>query len=236
MGVPPLSGFFSKEEILAVASHGSTPLFWIALTTVLLTAFYMARLVTIVFFPAKREHSEHHSHGIHEGDWRIVTPLLILAVLSVIGGFFPIKDLVTGPHAHGHDAHHGALGLALLSLGFAAFGALSGFFLYANRTTDFLKTLPGVKTAAGVFERKFYFDDLYDLMIQYVQEKIARVMDIIERYVIVEWSVNGLARFTRSTGNLLRGLQTGMVQFYAFFFVAGISLMLYFYLIADKVR
>jgi len=83
----------------------------------------------------------------------------------------------------------------------------------------------------GILEKKFYFDTVYDLMIRYVQENIARVSDWFERRIVVEAGANGTANFVRSAGDHLRRLQTGMVQTYAFVLTAGVTLILYFFLI-----
>jgi NADH-quinone oxidoreductase subunit L len=235
MGVPPLSGFFSKEEILTAASHGPKPLFLMAMTTVFLTAFYMGRVFTIVFFPSDREaHHGHggHEHPIHEGDFRITLPLLILAVLSVVGGFLPIKSFLTAHEAH--EAHHGLGGLAFTSLVLAGAGMLISFFLYCRRTQGIQDSVPALKAPGAVLEKKYFFDLLYDGLIKYVQENIAMVCDVVERYVVVEWTVNGLARAVRSWGDLARKLQTGVVQFYALFFTLGLTLILYYLIFSGK--
>jgi NADH-quinone oxidoreductase subunit L len=228
MGIPPLSGFFSKEEILAAANHGPKVLFFIAMATVFLTAFYMGRVFTLVFLPQERAaghghgHDDDSHHGIHEGDWRITVPLIILAVLSVIGGYLPIKELLADGHGH-HGAHHGFDALAVLSL-----------VLYRRRTHGIQDSVPALRAPGAVLSRKYFFDDLYDALIKYVQEAIARVCDIFERYVVVEWTVNGLARSVRSWGHMARKLQTGVVQFYALFFTLGIALMIYYVIFSGK--
>jgi NADH-quinone oxidoreductase subunit L len=230
MGIPPLSGFFSKEAILLAASHGPKPLFIIAMTVVFLTAFYMGRLFTIVFLPAKRDRQK--DHHIHEGDWRITTPLIILAIVSAIAGFFPIKEFIS-EHGH-HGAHHGFDLLAASSLILAVGGFLTAFILYRARTKGVRQSFKVLQLPGQALDHKWFFDDVYDAFIKYVQGRIAYGFDVFERYVIVEWTVNGWARFVGRMGNTVRQLQTGVVQFYAFVFTLGVTAMIYFFIVVAK--
>jgi NADH-quinone oxidoreductase subunit L len=230
MGIPPLSGYFSKEEILAAALTGPKVLFIISLVVVFCTAFYMGRLCTIVFF---RTNPKHHGHA-HESNWKIALPLLILAVLSVIGGYLPIKSMVASGHGH-HAAHHGGEWLAALSIGLAFAGFALSFVLYRNKKSEadeYKSALAPVKT---LFENKYYFDAFYDkVVIAGIQENVAKVSDAFEKHVVVEGGVNGMARLTRLAGDLLRRLQTGGLQFYAFVFALGITLILYYFIVVGS--
>lgn len=224
MGIPPLSGFWSKEAVLHAAQGGPAPLFWISMIVVFLTSFYMGRLCTVVFFnPENKEahHAEGH-HAPHEAGWKITAPLLILAVFSIIAGFFPIKDFITG-HGEGHHGEsHGALALAIFSLVLAVSGFVLSFFLYRSKTSE---KATGFKT---VLAKKYYFDEFYDGLIKYVQEVIASLCDFFENFVVVQIGVNGLAKSVRGVGNTLRKLQTGVIQFYALVFTAGLTAIIYF--------
>lgn len=226
MGIPPLSGFFSKEAILAQASHGPAPLFVIALVTVFLTAFYMGRLFTIVFLTGHgQETGGAPAPHIHEPDWRILVPLVTLAVLSVVGGYLPLDAFLATGEAH--SAGHGPAALAAISLGLAAAGFSSAFYLYRNRGSSLLGLDSAWHGPVSILERKYFFDDFYDLIIRFVQENIARLSDLFERYVVVEIGMNGLAQLTRGTGDLLRRLQTGIIQFYALIFTLGVTVCIY---------
>ncbi len=225
MGVPPMSGFFSKEEVLAAAYQGSMPLFWLAISVVFFTSFYMGRLCTIVFF-RKREHAHgHHDHGhAHESGWEITLPLIILAVLSAVSGFLPIKELLpAGPEHHGHGGHAGGHFIAFLSIGLVALGAGLSFFLYRTR-----KISVPASGVGAVLEKKYFFDDFYDaVVIKGIQENAAAFLDLFERKVVVEFFANGTAKISKDLGNILRKLQTGVVQFYALSFAAGLTVILY---------
>ncbi len=234
IGIPPLSGFYSKEEILTAASHGPKILFMLSLTTVFLTAFYNGRLFTLVFLPARRDAGHAaaaHAHGIHESDLRMLVPLLTLAVLTVIGGFLPIRTLLNLPHA-GEHAAHGFGSLAVTSIALAAAGFLLALGLYFKRSKS-LRTAAGFLAApASVLDRKYFFDDAYDALVRYGQNSAGRLADLIERYAFVEWSLNGLGRLIRTMGDTVRKLQTGAVQFYAFVFTIGVTVIVYFFIAA----
>lgn len=223
MGIPPLSGFYSKEAVLAAAQAGHPLLFILSLAVVFLTAFYMGRLTTALFLSP--EHDS-HAHEVHEADWKIQAPLALLGVLSVVGGFFPIQKLVTS-HAD-HAAHHGdATLLLLLSIGLALAGFVLAIFIYRRHAEGLSQMIPALKISDKVLERKYFFDDLYDAFITFVQENIAKSMDWIERLVIVQACVNGVALMTREVGNRVRKFQNGIVQFYALLFTLGAGIIIY---------
>lgn len=217
MGIPPFSGFYSKEEILMTASHGPKAVFFLALAVVFLTSFYMGRLCTLVFF----NQGPKKAHGpVHESGPMIVAPLGILAVFSVIGGFLPVKALLESGHT---AAPHGGQGLAMLSIGIAGAGFVAAFLLFRKAQAEpDRQPLPVV-----VLERKYFFDDLYDALIRLVQENLARAADFVERQAVVRLAVNGTASVTRLAGRTLTRLQTGMVQFYALVFSAGVTVLLF---------
>lgn len=236
IGVPPLSGFFSKEAVLAAASHGPAPLFVLALTTVFLTAFYNGRLFTIVFLPAKRSSSAGHDHGhlLHESGPAMVLPLLVLAVLSVFGAALPVKSWLAQAGAHAHEVHHGFDSLAWISIATALSGFLLAAILYWGRAGRLRDSVPALSSPGQILERKYFFDEVYDRLVCGGLDRKARAADIVERYVFVEWTVNGLGRITRAFGDQLRRLQTGVVQFYAFTFLIGLTLLVYLFTAAGN--
>jgi len=214
MGIPPLSGYFSKEEVLSAASHGPKILFYLALATVFCTAFYMGRLC-IIIFPKK---SGSHTHG-HESGWKMSFPLLVLAALSIVGGFLPLQKFL------GASAFHpeGPVYLKWLSIGLAAAGFLFALVFYQKA-----KSIEKQTGLLGVLEKKYFFDEFYDrVVIQGIQENIAKFSDFFERVVVIEAGVNGTARVTRYLGDFLRKFQTGVVQFYALIFAAAVTTLIY---------
>lgn len=237
MGIPPLSGFYSKEEILASA-QGSGALFYLALAVVFCTAFYMGRLCTIVFFrkPGTHGHAHHgHSHAPHESGWKMSLPLVVLCVLSIIGGFLPIKSMLElNAHGAGHGHHEGG-NLALISIALGVSGFVLSFLLYIRKKSEADEYKGALAPVKQLFLKKYFFDDFYDVVvIKGFQENIAKLSDWFDRIVVIEGGVNGTAKGTRSAGNLLRKLQTGMVQTYVFVFAAGITVILFLMLMVNK--
>jgi NADH-quinone oxidoreductase subunit L len=234
MGIPPLSGYFSKEELLAVAYNASLPLFWIAVTTVFLTAFYMGRLLTVVFFRQKlfeeiRPSVTHaQDTSIHEPDWRILIPLVVLAFFSAFGGYLPIRELL--PDRTVFETPHA---LEQMSIILALGGFASAFLIYCFVPRSALQT-PLIRLPEYILQRKYFFDDLYDFLIRVVQENLARLSDAFERWIIVETGVNGTARLTQICGDFLRKLQTGMVQFYALLFTGGVTAVIFAFILWGK--
>ena len=218
------------------------PLFCLSLAVVLCTSFYMGRTCTIVFF-RKRSDSKHgHGHGLrrdghqahpsvtessdsghaHESNWPVTVPLIILAVLSLIAGYIPFHHLL--PAAAEEAAEHGGHLIAILSISFALAGFLLSFFIY--RTKEHAEKS---NVLAAVLQKKYFFDDFYDqAVIQGFQENTAKASDWFERIIVVEGGANGTARITRYFGDILRKLQTGLIQSYAFIFAAGLTAILYF--------
>jgi len=228
MGVPPLSGFYSKEAVLESVLHGPAPLLWLALAVVFLTAFYMGRLCTVVFFRTQGSAKTSHGHAPHEAGWAMTLPLVVLAVLSVFGGWIPVGRLL------GTVTHESAEALAghwllIASLSAAGAGFFAAFLIYRTRAAGLRLRFPGT-----LLDKKYFFDDFYDAVIRYFQENIARAADVFERKVIVETGANGTARSAQWTGRLLRRFQTGRVQHYALAFAAGVTLMVYILILVRK--
>ncbi len=240
MGIPPLSGYFSKEEILTMASVGPPLIFFLALATVFLTAFYMGRVLTLVFFggspftrtspPISPRAGKLEKNEIHEADFWMLLPLILLAILSVIGGYLPIREMLPD-----RSLFEESRKLSQLSIALAAGGFLLSFFIYrvlpksVSRALENLVTFPKF-----ILLKKYFFDDLYDWLIRNVQDKIAHLSDAFERWVIVKTAVNGTAYTTRSAGDLLRRLQSGMVQFYALLFTTGMTVFILIFIFWKK--
>jgi NADH-quinone oxidoreductase subunit L len=213
IGFPFTSGFFSKDAILAVAHAKSAPLFWIGLFTAFLTAFYMLRLVLVVFFGKSR--SEHAAHG-KESSLVMTGPLLVLAIPAVIAGFgFFAHNFLPVPHAD--DPHHV---VPIFATGAMLLGVAAAFMLYRNREHD------PINLAA--FRNRLYFDELYAGLIRMTQELLASISAFIDRWIIDVGGVRGASGATWGFGSLLRLVQVGNLQAYAFIFGLGIVGLIYF--------
>jgi len=233
-GLWPLSGFFSKDSILgqAVEQHNYL-LFANGVFIAGLTTFYTFRLFFVVFFG--KEKSEAASHA-HESSLIITLPLVVLAVFSLIGGLVGIQGIyhyyfsgeaetsagfaavLVEPFAHSPLA-------ALLGLLAFAVGLVAAWSQYAKATTD---PLPAKLGGLAVAMRdKFYFDELYEATVIRAHDFIASVMGGIDRYLVEGFCIGLIRGGTDLTGRVLRLVQTGNLQTYAFLFVFGVAVLLY---------
>ena len=219
-GIFPLSGFWSKDEILALAHEHNTVLFWLATATSGLTAFYMGRLFWVAFWG--KASASHHGHEPHESPAIMTMPLVFLAILSVVGGFIGI------PHFLYPEAEHLTLNMqvAITSSVVAVLGLGISFMMYGNRPKqDPLEK--GLGFLYPILKNKYYFDSLYTLYVDRVQQGFAILLAWFEQTFIVGFGVHGLTDTAKAYGNLFRRLQTGLVQFYALIFILGFVLLFF---------
>jgi len=213
IGCPPFAGFFSKDAILSLAYNRNPTIFVLALATAFLTAFYMMRLFVVVFFGKPRSPVARTSR---EAPTSMLIPLVVLAVLALIGGFnFFARHFLTLPHER--DTAEFVPGLALVAMLVGVTGAI---FLYRGRESDPL--------SFAILRKKFYFDEFYRALINATQELLARISAFIDRWVIDATAVRGTSGATWSLGALLRLMQVGNLQAYAFIFGLGIIWVIYF--------
>jgi len=216
-GIFPFSGFWSKDEILALAHEHNTFLYWTATVTSALTAFYMGRLFWIAFWGKPDSHDKHPAH---ESPLVMTIPLMFLAVLSIIGGFIGI------PHFLYPELKHVELNMtvALISSAAAILGLAGSFVIYGKRPAKdpFETQLGGLYT---VLKNKYYFDALYSWYVNNVQQTIAKLFDQFEKIILTRVAVHGVTDAAKVSGNALRKLQTGLVQFYGLMFVLGVIVL-----------
>ena len=221
-GVPPLSGFYSKDEILLLAFEKSTPLFIMAITTAFLTAYYMGREVFGGFFGQPRDrHAYDHAH---ESPLVMTLPLVFLALLSIVAGWQGRVPDFLGPPLEA--VHHSAL----LTGGLIAV-PLFGFLLAA---TIYWKPEPSdapVKAALGQLwtwvENKYYFDELYAWTVKYVQGTTAKVCELFDLWILQRLGIGGLSVGAGLLGRTVRLLQTGSISGYAFLVGLGVTVIIY---------
>jgi NADH-quinone oxidoreductase subunit L len=215
IGCPPFAGFFSKDAILSLAYNRNLAIFGLGLFTAFLTAFYMTRLFVVVFFGKPRSPAAKTSR---ESPTSMLVPLAVLALLSLIGGFnFFAGRFLTLPHERAAAAFIPAIAVVAMLL-----GAAGAIILYRSRIEDPL--------SISLLRHKFYFDELYRALIDATQEFLARVSGFIDRWIIDATFVRGSSGATWSLGALLRLLQVGNLQAYAFIFGLGIIWVIYFVL------
>jgi len=225
-GVPPFSGFFSKDEIIAATlnpEHGSLWLFVLALGVALLTTFYMSRLVLVAFLgPAKSQEAQH----AHESPKVMTLALVALAVPSALAGFFGIAQLYAKQLPESHSGYP-VLAMAA-SLGALLFGLASALSLYWRAEKDPLPERLG--TLARTLRNRFYFDEFYEVTVIKLHDGIAAVADWFDQWIVAGLMVRGIHGTTELLGRALRLAQTGNLQTYAFLIALGVALVLYFML------
>jgi NADH-quinone oxidoreductase subunit L len=239
-GIPPFAGFFSKDEILWNAlSRGSWLLWAMGAVGALLTAFYMFRAVYLTFFG--KERFDVHHHTPHEVGWEMYVPLILLAALSIVGGFFNVPSVLGGGTSfekwlspvleQGEQAaivtftEYGStteIVMMLVSVAIAIIGIQFAYRFYKQRTT-----LARDEASLGLVYRmshnKFYVDEAYDKLI--VQPTYTISNSFLYKIVdvkIIDGIVNGLAKLTGGTSEIIRRIQTGIVQNYAVMIVLGV--------------
>ncbi len=244
-GIPPFSGFFSKDEILAsaFARGAEMPVYYVfyafGLAAALLTAFYMARLIAMTFLGDNRSGAEERRH-LYEAPWIMTGPLLVLGILSVIGGVINLPVFAGGHHAlEGWlepvtaagaafarvELPHGSTELALVggAVLVGAVGLLLGYRATLTRKTPPAREAPADTGLALVLNRKYYVDEIYDAAVVRPLVWLSRVVlwKGVDQGLIDGAAVNGSARMSRGFGWLGSRLQTGQVGVYVVLFLVG---------------
>ena len=213
IGCPPFSGFFSKDAILALAYEHNTPIFAVALFTAFLTAFYVIRMLVIAFFGNPRSDIARESR---ESPPVMIMPLILLALLAMLGGFgFFARNFLALPV----ENHIASVVPALAVIALIAGSGLA-VAIYRQQETD--------PVDVKLLRHKFYFDEFYSWLIHWTQELLARVAAFVDRWIIDAGAVGGGSRGTWGVGALLRLLQVGNLQGYAFLFGLGVVALIYF--------
>jgi len=213
IGCPPFSGFFSKDAILALAYEHNMPIFAVALFTAFLTAFYVIRMLVIAFFGNPRSDIARESR---ESPPVMIMPLILLALLATLGGFgFFARNFLALPV----ENHIASVVPALAVIALIAGSGLA-VAIYRQQETD--------PVDVKLLRHKFYFDEFYSWLIHWTQELLARVAAFVDRWIIDAGAVGGSSRGTWGVGALLRLLQVGNLQGYAFLFGLGVVALIYF--------
>jgi NADH-quinone oxidoreductase subunit L len=228
-GIPPLAGFFSKDEILwyALASDhgGSALLFAVAAATALLTAFYMFRLLWRTFFGPSRM-SPDVEHHVHESPLSMTGVLAILAILSAVGGFLSIPHflgtLLPLPKA-APELEHLETPLMALSIAIAFVGLAAAVFVYGGDGVRGERLRQAFPRLHHVLSGKYFVDEAYDRLIARPLFWISdRVFLKLGDRTLIDGSLHGLAALGRRTAAGLSRVQNGSLQRYALLVFAGI--------------
>lgn len=237
-GIPGFSGFFSKDEILASAFASSPVYYAIGLGTALLTAFYMFRLYATTFRGRFRGTTE-QEHHLHESPWTITIPLIILAILAVIGGFVGIPEYmmhgahslkeflqpvfaasykVQAVHTVSHETEWMLTGISSLLIIIVV--------VYAWRKFSRKPELQEFSGLGKVLENKWYVDELYDRIIVRPLGKLGAFFNTFLEKSVIDGIVNGAGRLVNYSSRQLRLLQSGQVGSYVLLMVLGMLLIL----------
>jgi NADH-quinone oxidoreductase subunit L len=231
-GIPPLAGFWSKDEILAAdfARGGWYYFLWIiGLVTALLTAFYIARLWVLVFYGEPRWQEDAHPH---ESPRVMTLPLIALAFLSVVGGLVNtpfrlglehfLEPSFEGVHIQEAPTDWLTLGiLAALSILAALVGVGAGILAYRRPPERWRRFEESFEPLWGTWELAYGVDDLYGRTLVIPGRRLAEATAFSVDAKVVDGAVNGVGRLVRGAGDWARPLQTGFVRNYGVLFLAG---------------
>jgi NADH-quinone oxidoreductase subunit L len=240
-GLPPFSGFFSKDEILAHA-YEHNKLYWLlGIIASMMTAFYMFRLYYLTFHGSFRG-TEHQQNHLHESPKSMTIPLVILSILAVGAGFlgipnghmhilhFFLKPTYEQGHAgtwiddpHHFDAHEGLL------MGLAVAGALAAIYfaymMFRKHNVVPVDREEDMPKAQRVVYNKYYVDELYDAVIRRPIDKLSDLTYRFFEIKVVDGFVNGLGNMTRKAGEGIKYMQAGTLGFYVFAMTLAVILI-----------
>ena len=238
-GMPPFSGFFSKDEILA-AAFAKHPILWgIGVAGAVMTAFYMFRLYAMTFLGSFRG-THDQEHHLHESPKAITIPLIVLAILAAVSGFVGVPEVfmkgghhleeflkpifaqsnaITEKHEMSHSTEYLLMGVSVaLALGSLLFGL--------NKFKNYKKENEVASSGIGeVLENKWYFDELYTTIITNPLRSISAFFTNIVEKKGIDGMVNSTGKFVNYGSRQLRWLQSGQVGAYVLLMVIGMLLL-----------
>lgn len=221
-GIPPFAGFFSKEEILTAAHHSNSTVYYIALLTAGITAFYMFRLYYSIFW-SKEAKDAHHDDHHGEGTWTMKIPLLLLSFGAIAAGFIPFGNFVSSDGIHLHIPFEISAAILPVCIALAGIGLATVFYKTENQRPDQVAaSLQGFYRAAY---RKFYVDEVYLFITKkIIFNMVGKPAAWIDKNM-VDGSMNGFASLIAWKANFIKSIQSGKVQDYAlYFFLAAFGL------------
>jgi NADH-quinone oxidoreductase subunit L len=214
-GVPFLSGFFSKDEILVAALHHNKLLFAVEFLVAGLTAFYMFRLYFCVFWGKDR----HYHHTPHESPLVMTIPLMFLAFASIFAGYLPFTELVTSDKLGFESEMNFAVAVPSVLIGLL--GIAMAWILYKKESEVPAKLAKSWGILYTAAYNKFYFDEIYLFVTRkIIFNYISRPIAWFDRHIIDGFMV-GIGFTTEKVSYKIKGMQSGQLQHYAFMFVAG---------------
>lgn len=243
-GVFPLAGFFSKDQILAVAFETNMLMFVLGSLVSAGTAFYMFRLYFLTFHGTFRGTKE-QEHHLHESPKVMTIPLVVLAVLSIVGGFIGLPHQVgDAMHVHWHwldnylndtvvmPLSSMTLSTEVILMLVATFVAVGSIYLAWNkykRKGELALEDNEVKSATHkVLAHKYWIDEIYDALVRKPMDAISQAINKVIEPNIIDGFVEGISKLSGESGGLLRQLQSGSLTFYILTFILGLIALLIF--------
>ncbi|TDB60864.1 NADH-quinone oxidoreductase subunit L [Arundinibacter roseus] len=249
-GLPPFSGFFSKDEILAHAFEHNKLLWAVGLVGSAMTSFYMFRLLFLTFFGTFRGTHE-QEHHLHESPASMTIPLMVLAVFSALGGVIGIPEALGGSHqlaefmsplfdnsrqanpeafmpiSLSHSEEYMLMGVSVLV---ALLSGIAAYVMYISKASV---PAPESETRQGVQRavyHKYYVDELYDAVFVKPMRTLSNLLASFGEFFI-DLFVDGTGRLVKALANLGRQTQTGSTGYYIFAMVVGIMVILFWNLL-----
>lgn len=216
-GIPPFSGFFSKDEMLAAMFNRNW--LWGAWMTMVagMTAFYMFRMYFLVFW--WKENPHYKEHRPHDAPWQMSLPLIFLALVSCVAGFIPFGELVTWNGEPYHIHLEASVAATSIAVAVIAIGLAAWLYYKENPKPARMKAaLPGLWQAAN---RRFYWDEMYMFVThKFIFGIICKSIAWFDRHVI-DATMDGFAKITQKTSYAIRGMQSGSIQTYVVWYFLG---------------
>ena len=226
-GIPPFSGFFSKDEILTAAFERNPLYYYIGVAGALMTAFYMFRLYTLTFLGQFRGSHEQEQH-VHESPWQMTFPLIVLAILSVLGGLVGIPEVFAkDAHSLEHflapifagsaklaEQQHLAASQEYLMMAGSTIAIAVMIWLAVNKYKKYQQTGEANTGISKVLENKWYVDELYNAIIVNPLNALSGFLKNIVEKSGIDGLVNGVGKLVGYGSRQLRLLQSGQVGNY----------------------
>lgn len=219
-GVPPLSGFFSKDEILTASFEKDKLLFIMQFLVAGFTAFYMFRLYYSIFWNKERK----YEHKPHESPFAMLFALVFLSIASVVAGFIPFSEFVTADSKPFESHIHWSVALPAIIIALA--GILLATVMYRKESDAPAKVSSAFGGLYRAAYKKFYIDEIYMFITKnIIFKRISAPVAWFDRNV-VDNTMNGIAAITNFVSSQIRSFQSGQLQQYAFAMVSGLIVIL----------
>ncbi len=237
-GLPPFSGFFSKDEILAHVYEHSKTLWLVGMIASMLTAFYMFRLLFLTFY-GKFRGTHAQEHHLHESPPSMTFPLIVLATLSVVGGLLGLPEFWHLPNWMHHNLESVIVrkNPSILShetewmlMGLAVAGAVAviyfTYLVYMKNKVLPVDKVEQLKPWQRIVYNKYYVDEFYDAIIRKPLDFLAGAFHKFLDTQLIDGIVNGVGTLVKSTGSVVRLVQTGNIGFYIMSMAMGVVFIL----------